>query len=200
MKNSIFFAFYLFLCISSTNAQVYDFPIDKNHSTIGFIVPILGGFSKVTGKFMDFDFVLIYDKDDITKSTVQATIKTASITTGIADRDNHLRTADFFDAENFPEATFVGKQIRKNKDEFFVIGDFTLRGVTKELTIPFNITGFQVSEESGRATLGAHTKFSINRLDYGVSWQHSAVDGFVGNEIDIELNVITKLSRKKDQE
>ena len=75
--------------------------VDHNHSTIGFAIPILGGLSKVTGKFTDFDAEVVYDESDITKSSINATIRVTSIDTGIADRDKDLRSVGFFDVENF---------------------------------------------------------------------------------------------------
>src|SRR6476620_7656634 len=95
-----------------------EYKIDNNHSTVGFSVPILGGLSKVTGKFSDFDIDLKVDEKDITRSSVRAVLKTASISTGITARDEHLRTADFFDAAKFPEITFESTKIRKNGKGF----------------------------------------------------------------------------------
>src|SRR5437868_4851663 len=95
-----------------------EYKIDNNHSTIGFSVPILGGLSQVSGKFADFNITLQSDEQDITKSTVKVTIKTASIDTGIAARDEHLRTPDFFDAARFPEITFESTQIKKQGKAF----------------------------------------------------------------------------------
>ena len=76
--------------------------VDHNHSTIGFAVPILGGLSKVTGKFTDYDLTILYDEADIAKSSINATIRIVSIDTGIAERDKDLRSAAFFDMENSP--------------------------------------------------------------------------------------------------
>jgi polyisoprenoid-binding protein YceI len=87
--------------------------VDRNHSTIGFAVPILGGLSRVTGKFTDFDLAVVYDETDITKSSVNATIRVTSIDTGVADRDKDLRSAGFFDVDKYPTITFVSHTIEK---------------------------------------------------------------------------------------
>src|SRR5208337_2452333 len=88
------------LGVVSGTAQV---PIDKNHSSIAFHVPIMNGMSKVHGKFTDFDIQLDYNEADVTKSSVKATIKVQSIDTGIKDRDDDLRSANFFDATKYPD-------------------------------------------------------------------------------------------------
>src|SRR3954470_7181356 len=80
--------------------------VDVNHSTVGFAVPILGGLSKVRGKFTNFNVAIDYDEADVTRSSVAATIKADSINTGIEARDTHLKTADFFDVAKYPEITF----------------------------------------------------------------------------------------------
>lgn len=174
--------------------------IDKNHSTIGFSVPILNGFSKVTGKFMDFEVEMIYDETDLTNSSVQITINTASINTGIEDRDNHLRSGDFFEVAKFPQITFKSERVEKRGAEVVAIGNLTLRGITKEITVPFTINGLSKYESEDtkgemRANLGASAEFTLNRLDYGIEWQHNNVPQFVGNEITVEINLITRSTK-----
>src|SRR6266446_10140364 len=101
------------------------YPIDPNHSTVGFSVSIMDGLSKVNGKFTDFTVTLTNDETDITKSSVSVVIKAASINTGIPARDTHLRSADFFDAEKYPEITFQSKSIEKKGKQLFALGTFT---------------------------------------------------------------------------
>jgi polyisoprenoid-binding protein YceI len=170
-----------------------EYKIDTNHSTVGFSVPILGGLSKVTGKFTDFNIALMNDEADITKSTVKAIIKTASIDTGIADRDAHLKTADFFDTEKFPEITFESTQIKKSGKNFIAIGNLTMHGVTKRIELPFTITGVNRNEEKKFKNIGYSAKLIINRRDYGINWTHSSTPNFVGDNVEIELNLITRV-------
>jgi len=168
--------------------------LDTNHSTIGFTVPIMG-MSEVTGKFPDFTGrIVVPDESDLTKSTVDVVIKTASIDTGIPDRDKHLRTADFFDAEKYPEITFKSKKIQKVGSAYALTGDFTMRGVTKEITIPFQITGHA-------KTMGARASFPLNRKDYGVSWSRVMDDGslFVADVVTVELRMLTRTGKTAEE-
>jgi len=168
------------------------YDIDTNHSTVGFSVPILGGLSRVRGKFMDFTVTIVYDEADVTKSSVSTVIKTASINTGIERRDNHLRTADFFDAEKYPEITFQSKRIEKKGDQLLAVGTFTMRGVTKEIALPFTITGKYTNPANGKTNLGVATKLTLNRQDYGIAWRHKEAPDFVGDEVEIDIALITK--------
>lgn len=101
----------------------------------------MDGLSRVNGKFTDFTVTLTNDEKDITKSSVNVIIKAASINTGIPARDTHLRSADFFDAEKYPEITFQSKRIEKKGKQLFALGTFTMHGVSKEITLPFQVTG-----------------------------------------------------------
>jgi len=162
--------------------------IDRNHTTIGFAASIVG-LSKVTGKFPDFEGNIIVPEDgDLAKATVSVRIQAASIDTGIADRDAHLRTPDFFATEKFPQITFQSKSIRKTADGYVVRGDFSLRGVTKEIEIPFQITGRKYK------AIGAHAVFPISRRAYGVSWSRIMEDGaeFVADEVTVEISLVTR--------
>jgi polyisoprenoid-binding protein YceI len=161
--------------------------IDTNHTTIGFSIPIFA-MGEVTGKFTDFTGrIVVPDEADLTKATVDVVIKTASIDTGNDDRDKHLRTADFFDATKYPEITFKSKKILKLGNGYSVVGDFTMRGVTKDITIPFQLTGHDI-------TLGAHASFPLNRKDYGVSWSRIMDDGaiFLPDLVTIEIGLLTR--------
>ena len=174
---------------SSTARQ---YPIDANHSTIGFRVSIMEGLSKVDGKFTDFAITLTDDEQDITKSSVSVVIKAASINTGIPARDNHLKSPDFFDVEKFPEITFQSKRIEKKGKQLFAIGTFTMHGVSKEITLPFQITGVSKDPALKKMNLGYSARIVLNRRDYGVNWSHPKVPNFVGDNVEIEINLITK--------
>ncbi len=169
-----------------TNGQVEtarQYRIDYNHSTVGFSVPIMDGLSKVNGKFTDFTVTLTNDEKDITKSSVSVVIKAASINTGIGARDNDLRTAAFFDVEKYPEITFESKRIEKRREQLIAVGTFTMHGVSKEIALPFAITGIN-RDPSACITL--------NRRDFGINWRHQSVPNFVGDNVDIEINLITR--------
>src|SRR5947209_3720244 len=141
VRRSILGSLLLLLLAHGLDALPFRYPFDKNHSTIGFAAPVLK-LSKVTGKFTDFKGVILFpdkDKKDPATATVEVTIQAASVDTGIPDRDEHLRSDDFFAAVKYPEITFKSKQIRKlgEGDNYAVDGTFTMRGVSKDITIPF---------------------------------------------------------------
>src|SRR5918998_1466676 len=130
------------------------YEIDTAHSNVGFSIPIMGGLSHVRGKFTDFSVTIVYDDKDVTKSSVKAVIKAASIDTGIERRDAHLRNADFFDVEKFPEITFQSTRVEKKGKDFVAHGTFTMHGVSKEIALPFTINGVNKGAD-GKTTLGA---------------------------------------------
>ena len=166
--------------------------VDHNHSTIGFSVPILGGLSKVTGKFTDFDLAVVYDEADVTKSSINATIRVTSIDTGIADRDKDLRSAGFFDAEKFPAITFVSHSIRKTDDTHFIAhGTFTMRGVAKEIALPISRSGQFENPATKKNIFGFHSSTKLNRRDYGITWEHQALATFVGDDVEVDIDIIS---------
>ena len=168
------------------------YPIDANHSTVGFSVSIMDGLSKVNGKFIDFTVTLTNDEKDITKSSVSVVIKAASINTGITARDNHLRSADFLDVEKYPEITFQSKRIEKKGKQLFAVGTFTMHGVSKEIALPFQITGVNKDSASKKMNLGYSARIVLNRRDFGINWRHQSVPNFVGDNVEIEIDLITK--------
>ena len=161
--------------------------VDNAHAEVSFTVRHLV-ISKVRGKFDDFNAKLLIDTADITKSSMQGTIKVASINTNHEKRDKHLRNPDFFDADQYPDITFVSKRIEKNGDSYVMIGDFTMRGVTKEIALPFTVTEPIVHRNKTRVGFGA--ELEINRQDYGISYNKVADTGglVVSNEVKIEIN------------
>src|SRR6266849_2049941 len=172
------------------------FPInrfDTNHSTILFRIPILGGMSEVAGKFTDFSAQVVYDSEHPTSSSVVATIKTASIDTGIAARDQDLRSANFFDAEKFPEIRYESSRIEKTADGYRCLGKLTMHGVTKPLDLRLRMTGLTRVEEKKSVVIGFGGNARLNRRDYGINWKHSADPLFVGDDVVIEIHLISRL-------
>jgi polyisoprenoid-binding protein YceI len=168
------------------------YSVDANHSTVGFSVPILDGISSVRGKFTDFRVDINFDETAITKSSVTATIKATSIDTGIEARDKHLRTADFFDVEKYPEITFQSTKIVKKGKNFIAIGTFTMHGVSKEISIPFVSTGKFYNQITKKNLMGFSAKLQLDRRDYGMAWKHSAVPNWVGDLVTIELVILVR--------
>jgi len=184
----LFVAFFaaVLLCGSAVAADLYK--IDPAHSSVNFSVSHMV-VNTVHGRFNDFEGSIQLDQKDITKSTVNVTIKTTSINTDNTTRDNHLRTGDFLDAQNHPTITFQSKSVEKKGDGYVAHGTLTIRGVSKDVDLLFTLKGpINVGPKS---ILGADATLTINRQDYGVSWSKSLDGGqlVVGNDVKIELNV-----------
>ena len=168
------------------------YEIDTAHSNVGFSIPIMGGLSHVRGKFTDFAVTIVYDDKDVTKSSVTAVIKAASIDTGIERRDAHLRNADFFDVEKFPEITFQSSRIEKKGKNFIAHGTFNMHGVAKEIALPFTVNGVRKDEKTGKTTLGATASVTLNRRDFGINFARPDNPTFLGDTVEVELNLITR--------
>jgi len=194
MHRKLFIPSLLAVLIAATPffGAVTTYETDAAHSNVGFSIPIAGGLSQVRGKFTDFKVTIVYDDQDVTKSSVDAVIKTASIDTGIERRDTHLRTADFFDAEKNPEITFKSSRIEKKGKNFTAHGTFTMHGVTKEIALPFTINGINKDAKTGKTTLGVTARTTLNRKEFGINWGRADNPNFLGDMVEIELNIITR--------
>jgi polyisoprenoid-binding protein YceI len=167
---------------------VYNF--DKNHSFISFRVKHMG-LSEVPGFFRDFKGSVDYNAEDVTKSSVEFTAQAKSIDTGVTGRDNHLRTPDFFDVEKYPEITFKSTRVERKGKSLIVTGDFTMKGVTKSLTFPFQIAGWLPADERSGGKMGIAAETTVNRRDYGVNWGTNLPSGIavVSDEVKIVLQI-----------
>lgn len=176
------------LLVAASSLFADTFTVDKNHSEATFQVRHM--MSKVTGKFEDFDGKVNIDRAKPAASSVEFNIKTASVNTGVADRDKHLRTADFFDAEKYPEITFKSTKIAatKTKDVYAVTGDLTMRGVTKRITIPVEFGGFG-KDPWGNERAGFSLTTTVNRKDYGINWNQALDNGGVLLSDNVTINV-----------
>ena len=165
------------------------YSFDKAHTYIGFRVKHFG-VSDIPGAFRDFTGTINYDAKDITKSSVEFMAKVTSVDTGNGGRDNHLRTADFFEIEKFPEMTFKSTKVEKKGKNLLVTGDFTLKGVTKQITIPFTMVGI-IKDQRGNMHVGIAATTTINRQDYGVKWSQTLDNGIlaVDNMVKVDLQI-----------
>lgn len=183
----------LFLATLSEAAPLSVKRFDTSHSTIGFRIPILGGMSQVEGKFTDFAIDVTYDEENLAGSSVVATIIAASINTGIGDRDEHLRSAEFFDVAKFPELKFVSSRIEKRGKGFVAHGTLTMHGISRKLALPFTRTGMQRIPDKNAVVLGFAAQTRLNRRDFGLTWKHGVDPLFVGDDVVVEIRLITKL-------
>jgi polyisoprenoid-binding protein YceI len=169
-----------------------EFNVDMAHSNVGFSIPILGGLSRVRGKFGEFAVTINYDEADPSKSSVTAVIKAETIDTGIAARDEHLRKPDFFEVEKYPQITFKSSKVEKKGDKLLVHGTFTMHGVSKEIMLPITMTGKIVNPETKKTTYGFYANLTIDRRDYGISYQRKGAENFLGNKVEIELAILAR--------
>lgn len=162
--------------------------VDKAHTDIAFTIAHLG-VSKTRGSFTDFDGSVTANGTKPENSSVQFTIKTASINTGNTARDEHLRSKDFFEAEKYPEITFKSTKISKTKNGFTALGNLTMHGVTKPVSLPFTVTGPQKGFK-GELHMGIETAVALNRKDYGLTW-NSIVEGSqaVGDTVNVTISM-----------
>jgi polyisoprenoid-binding protein YceI len=166
-----------------------DYKIDPAHSIIGFAIRHLE-INWVEGRFKDFTGTINYDDKDVTKSTVEFTAKIESIDTGVEPRNKHLRTADFFDVAKYPEMTFKSAKVERKGKGYVLYGDLTLKGVTKQVALPFTITG-AVKDPWGNTRFGIQAQTKINRRDYGITYGNALPAGGmdVGDEVTINLQL-----------
>src|SRR6476661_9401695 len=145
----------------------------------------------ISGEYTDFSGTATIDAATPANSRVSLSIKTASIDTGVADRDGHLRSADFFDAEANPEITFVSTQVeREDESTWLITGDLTIKGVSKPVTIEFESTG-SARDPFGNLRVGFEGAATINRKDWDLSWNAALETGgvLVSEKIKLEFDV-----------
>jgi polyisoprenoid-binding protein YceI len=168
--------------------------IDVGHSAIHFWVRHMV-ISKVHGRFAKWAGALQLDTQDLTRSSVDVRVETASIDTQVADRDTHLRSADFLDVAKFPQLTFRSKRIEKAGDAYRVTGDLELHGVTREVTLDAEFAGTG-KDPWGNERAGFSAKASLDRREFGLVWNAAVEAGgvLVGEkvEITIELEEVKK--------
>lgn len=176
------------LLIAHTSHSAETYSIDPVHSTVGFKVRHL--FSKVTGRFLDVTGTIDLDPAQPEKSAVNATIQAKSIATENQKRDTHLRSPDFFDVGKFETITFKSRKVSQTGSETAdVIGDLTIHGVTKEVTLHVKFLG-KGKGMQGQNQTGWEATTAIKRSDFGLTW-NKAVEGVavVGDDVDIELQI-----------
>ena len=186
-KTTLLTALVLALGFGTVSAQG-TYGIDSSHSSVGFKVRHL--VSKVSGGFNEFDGTIVSDVGNLDASSVEFTIQATSIDTKNEKRDGHLRSADFFDVEKYPEITFKSSKITKiDGDSFAVAGTLTMHGVSKEITLTVDFLGEMTAMGGTRA--GYELTTSLNRKDFGISWNRALdAGGFVlGDDVEISIDL-----------
>ncbi|CAH0273316.1 Protein YceI [Arthrobacter sp. Bi83] len=160
--------------------------LDMSHSEIGFTVRH-AGISKVRGRFTDANAEARV-RESLAESSVRATVKTASFDSGDANRDGHVRGADFFDVEQYPEMTFRAKGIEGDGEDYTVTGDLTIRGITKPVELEVEFTGVAV-DPFGATRAGFSAETEISRKEFGLTWNAALETGgfLVSDKVKINL-------------
>jgi polyisoprenoid-binding protein YceI len=165
------------------------YAIDTTHTRLGFSARH-AMVTTVRGGFKDFAGTATIDAADPSKSSVALTIRAGSVDTGVADRDGHLVSGDFFDAEAYPELTFSSTSVERDGETWSITGDLTIKDVTKPVTIVFEETG-SAKDPFGNLRVGFEGATSISRKDWGLTWNAALETGgvLVSDKIKLEFDV-----------
>ncbi|HSR16293.1 MAG TPA: YceI family protein [Gemmatimonadales bacterium] len=170
-------------------SEMNTWSIDPTHSHIEFAIRHLM-ISTVKGRFSAFTGTVELDPDDLTTAKIDVAIQAASIDTHTTDRDNHLRSADFFDVATHPALTYASRRVEQRGDQFLVIGDLTIRGVTREVALAVTLEGTN-RDPWGNDRMAFRATAGINRSDFGLTWNKALEAGgvLVGEEVKISIEV-----------
>ena len=185
------FAAAVLTTLAALPLQAESYKIDPSHSEVGFTIRHM--VSNVRGRFNDFSGTVDMDAKAPQKGSVEFSVKTTSIDTGNADRDKHLRTADFFDVEKYPEITFKSDSVKPaGKDKYNVTGTLTMHGVSKKVTLPVTFNG-EGKDPWGNTRAGFETATKLDRKEYGIVWNKAIDNGGVllGDDVNVSINLET---------
>jgi len=196
VKNRIALAVAVLFASLSAVAQTSTWKIDPNHSTAQFTVRHMG-LSNVTGTFNKVTGTADMDDKDLTKSSVDAVIDVASVDTRVEARDKDLRSDHFFDVAKYPTMEFKSKSVVKQGDGYKLVGDLTMHGVTKEVSLNLDAPSSVITDPYGNLRQGFSASTSINRKDWGLVYNNVLQSGeaVVGDTIKIQIDV--ELVKKK---
>ncbi len=179
----------LLLFIAPVQSQNNQWMIDNAHTSVNFSIKHF--FSNVIGNFTSFSGKINFDPVDTKGSSIEFTIPVKTVNTNDAKRDQHLQSADFFDATTYPNMKFVSTSVvKKTKDSYVAYGKLTIKNVSKDISLPFMVTGMvEHPMMKGTMVLGLKSDFKINRNDYGVGTGDWAATMVVGDEVNISINM-----------
>jgi polyisoprenoid-binding protein YceI len=192
---SLAFLLALFLAVSAA-AQTSIWTIDPKHSTAQFTVRHLA-ISNVSGNFTSVTGTLDLNEKDITQSQVSAVIDVSSVDTRVSDRDKDLRSPNFFDVEKYPTIEFKSKRIVNSGGKLQVIGDLTMHGTTREVTLDVDGPTSELNDPWGNVRRGFSASTTLNRKDFGLTYNHALKTGeaVVGDNVKIQIDL--ELIKKK---
>jgi len=186
-KTAAVFVLTILLGAGAAAAQA-TYTVDTTHSNVGFKVRHL--VAKVSGSFREFSGTITADFENLDRSSVEFVIKTASIDTGNEQRDGHLRSPDFFDVDQYPEITFKSNKVtKKDRDTYVVAGTLSMHGVSKPVVL--NVDYLGEVEAMGGTRAGYEITTTIDRQDYGVSWNRLLDSGglVLGDTVEVMINL-----------
>lgn len=192
-KIAIFTAFsalFLTLGAAASQAQVSKWQIDPAHSEADFSIKHMA-ISTVHGRFGNIGGTLNLDEKDPSKSTVNATIDITTVDTGVAQRDQHLKSPDFFDVAKFPQMTFVSKSLSSSNGEQHLNGDLTIHGITRNVTLVVDGPSKEQVDPYGKTRRGFSATTTIHRADFGLTWNGNlkSGDSVLGDDVKVELDI-----------
>lgn len=161
--------------------------IDPTHSEVGFKVKHMM-FTNVSGQFDTYDATITTEDFDFLTSKIEFSADIDSINTGNSDRDNHLKSADFFDAEKNPKLTFVSSSLVKKGDDHELTGELTINGITKTVKLETEVSGL-LKDPWGNTKVGLNATGKINRTDFGLTWNSALETGGVLVSEEVKLNI-----------
>ena len=184
----------LILSFTTIAAEAPTWNIDNNHSSISFEVTHF--FTPVAGYFKDFEGNLNFDPDNLAGSSADFIVKIKSVETDNGKRNGHLQSTDFFNAEKYPEMKFVSSSFTRDGEDYTIIGDLTIRDVTKQVSVPVEVLGIgEHPMKKSKLITAMRAEFSLNRNDYGVGGGSWAATVVVGDEV--KVSVLLEANRNK---
>lgn len=188
MRNKLFISLFSIMLIYDFAFTAEKYAVDPGHAHMGLAVKHFG-VAHMICSFKEISGTIMYDEKDITKSSVEILIKTASLISGDAQRENAVKGPAFLHVEKFTEITFRSKQINKEDDKLQITGDLMIHGVTKEISFPFKLNG-PVVDPWGNPRIGIEASLTVNRQDFGIAFNRTLKSGelLVGNEVRITFS------------
>ncbi len=171
---------------AASTAATWD--LDTTHAELGFKVRHMM-VSWTRGKFDRFEGALQLDEEEVSKSKLTVSIDVASVNTNVKDRDDHLRSADFFEVEKFPKMTFTSTKVEPKNGRLLVTGDLSIRGVTKSVTLDADPLPPAVKDPWGKWRTGTRATTTLKRKDFGLTWNKALEAGGIAVGEDVELSL-----------
>lgn len=171
-------------------AQATTWKIDPDHSQAGFTIRHMG-ISNVHGRFGNVNGEITLDPKDLTQANVNATVDTTTVDTGVAQRDTHLKSADFFDVAKYPTMSFASKSVSRSGDGYDVAGNLTLHGVTKPVILHMDEPSKEQTGREGKLHRGFSASTAIHRQDFGLVWNGALKSGeqMIGDDVKVTLEI-----------